>query len=228
MPSGTIVVRAMFSPMSRWSICSARATSRSSASTRGVTTWRRLKARSCFVNVAARSAALMISWASSRRGSSVERLEQQLCVAPHRHQQIVEVVRDAAGEAPDRFELLRLAQLVVALLRFLVPMAQAGRHRIEGRAVVVASTLPRSGTWRSQLPPAISVAACARSRSGWLMRRLNTKLPASAMARMPAPAASNRRRISSTNCAVGRQFCSRTRRPAWVDPFGDNGNAPTT
>ena len=60
------------------------------------------------------------------------RVEQQLRVTPHGHQQIIEVVRDASGKAPDRFELLRLAQLVVALLRFLVPMAQAGRHRIEG------------------------------------------------------------------------------------------------
>ena len=34
-------------------------------------------------------------------------------VAHHRHQDVVEVVRDASGELPDGFHLLRLAQLIL-------------------------------------------------------------------------------------------------------------------
>ena len=33
------------------------------------------------------------------------------------HEQVVEIVRDAAGEPADRLHLLRLAQLLVALLQ---------------------------------------------------------------------------------------------------------------
>src|SRR5208282_1307022 len=40
-----------------------------------------------------------------------ETLEQKLGVAGDHHQQVVKVVRDAAGEAADRFHLLRLTQL---------------------------------------------------------------------------------------------------------------------
>ena len=42
-------------------------------------------------------------------------LAQQVEIAHHRHQQIVEVMRDAAGELPDRLHLLRLAQLLLRL-----------------------------------------------------------------------------------------------------------------
>ena len=40
-------------------------------------------------------------------------LAQQLEIAEHRGQQVVEVVRHAAGELADRFQLLQLAQLVL-------------------------------------------------------------------------------------------------------------------
>ena len=40
-------------------------------------------------------------------------LAQQIEVAHHRHQQIVEIMRDAAGELADGLHLLRLAQLLL-------------------------------------------------------------------------------------------------------------------
>ena len=42
-------------------------------------------------------------------------LAQQIEIAHHRHQQIVEIVRDAAGELADRLHLLRLPQLLLGL-----------------------------------------------------------------------------------------------------------------
>ena len=42
-------------------------------------------------------------------------LAQQIEIAHHRHQQIVEIMRDAAGELADRFHLLRLPQLLLGL-----------------------------------------------------------------------------------------------------------------
>ena len=47
--------------------------------------------------------------------SLVEVLHEHLRVAVDGHQQIVEVVRDAAGEPADRLHLLRLPQLLLAL-----------------------------------------------------------------------------------------------------------------
>ena len=46
-----------------------------------------------------------------------EVLDEHLGVAVDGHQQIVEVVRDAAGEPSDRLHLLRLPQLLLALLQ---------------------------------------------------------------------------------------------------------------
>ncbi len=43
-------------------------------------------------------------------------LAQQIEVAHHSHQKIVEVMRDAAGELADRLHLLRLTQLFLRLL----------------------------------------------------------------------------------------------------------------
>ena len=47
------------------------------------------------------------------RGIVRQALAQQLEIAEHRGQQVVEVVRHAAGELADRFQLLQLAQLVL-------------------------------------------------------------------------------------------------------------------
>ena len=47
----------------------------------------------------------------------VDALQEDFRVAVNRHQQVVEIVRDTAGEPADRFHFLRLAQLFVALLQ---------------------------------------------------------------------------------------------------------------
>ena len=50
------------------------------------------------------------------RVAGFELAQQQIAVADHRGHQIVEVVRDAAGELADRLHLLRLAQLLLELV----------------------------------------------------------------------------------------------------------------
>ena len=47
--------------------------------------------------------------------------QQQINIAENDGQQIVEIVRDAAGKTPDRFHLLRLTQLLVAVGQLLRP-----------------------------------------------------------------------------------------------------------
>ena len=47
-------------------------------------------------------------------------LAHQFEAAEHRHQQIVEVVGDAAGELPDRLHLLRLKQRLARFFEFLL------------------------------------------------------------------------------------------------------------
>ena len=77
----------------------------------GSSTCLRLNASSCCVSAAARWPAFWISSRSARSGSSARRsLEQQLGVAENRRQQVVEVVRDAAGQPADALDLLRLRQ----------------------------------------------------------------------------------------------------------------------
>ena len=85
-----------------------------SSRTRGWSTWRRLKASSWRVRIAARSAAAAI-WSSSGSELAVASVEQGLRVAADHGEQVVEVVGDAAGEAADRLEPLRLAQLLLEL-----------------------------------------------------------------------------------------------------------------
>ena len=49
---------------------------------------------------------------AAQRGVGADALQQELGVPGDHHQQIVEVVGDAAGEAADGFHLLRLAELL--------------------------------------------------------------------------------------------------------------------
>src|SRR5439155_23118981 len=67
---------------------------------------------------------------------AVEPRLEQLAVAADRADHVVEVVRDLAGEAPDRLEFLRLAPLLLAspqrLLR-LAPLGEVARERREER-----------------------------------------------------------------------------------------------
>ena len=99
------------------------------------TCWR-LKASSCRVSAAARSPAFLISSALWCSGSlSGEPPEQDLGVAADGLDEVVEVVRDAAGEPADRLHLLHALQADLALEQALL-----GRLAIDG---------PRRGCWRS-------------------------------------------------------------------------------
>ena len=106
----------MSSLISRRSSFSSCRTSVLMSTTCGCSICRRLNASSCRVSDAARSPADWISTRSCRSGSSVGHVvEHQVAVAENRRQQVVEVVRDAAGELADRLHLLRLAQLLFEL-----------------------------------------------------------------------------------------------------------------
>ena len=50
---------------------------------------------------------------------ALHRCFEQLSVAPHQRQQVIEVVRDAASQPANRLHFLRLPQLVVAFPGFL-------------------------------------------------------------------------------------------------------------
>ena len=73
----------------------------------------RLKASSWRVSAGARSAA----WRSPGRAAQVrvgaDAFEQEFGVSRDDREQVVEVMRDAAGEASDGFHLLRLAELLL-------------------------------------------------------------------------------------------------------------------
>ena len=106
----------MSSPIRRRSIGPVLATTSFRSSTCGCSTCWRLNASSWRVSAGRASAA---RWISSRRRCSVgivrgQLVEQQLGVAVDDREQVVEVVRDAAGQPADRFHLLRLAQLLLA------------------------------------------------------------------------------------------------------------------
>ena len=76
--------------------------------------WRRAKAsRRCVSGGAALGALRGAVDQAFRDGIVRQPLAQKLEIAQHRGQQVVEVVRHAAGELADRFQLLQLAQLVL-------------------------------------------------------------------------------------------------------------------
>ena len=87
---------------------------------RGLSGWRRAKVSNCRVSVSPREAAARI--ASQRADVLLVRqpAHQSLGLAAYDHQEIVEVVRDAAGELAERLHFLRLRELRLrALERFL-------------------------------------------------------------------------------------------------------------
>ena len=91
---------------------------------RGCMTCLRLKASSWRVSAAARlRGALDLLDVRAARIAGVEAVEEQVRVAEDRGQHVVEVVRDAAGEAADRLHLLRLAQLHLARAQRLLGLA---------------------------------------------------------------------------------------------------------
>ena len=98
----------------------------------GSSTRLRLKARSCAVRPAARRPAARISSRSSRTGLvRFEDRQHRLAEAVDDHQHVVEVVRDAAGEAAERLHLLRLAHLRLEVLaRRVVEDVAVDRHQL--------------------------------------------------------------------------------------------------
>ena len=108
------MTRSMSSPIMRVSILMFSVATSFRLTIRGASICLRLKARSCRVSDEARSAALAISWAGTAQVRlGAETFQQKFRVARDHHQQIVEVVRDAAGQAADGFHLLRLPQLLL-------------------------------------------------------------------------------------------------------------------
>ena len=77
---------------------------------------RRLKVNNCRVRFAARSAASPICRAESKASSGRARERQQRRVPLDDGQDVVEIVRHAAGQLADRFHLLRLPQLCLQAL----------------------------------------------------------------------------------------------------------------
>src|SRR6516162_5908135 len=125
------------SPISGLSIWAMPATTPLRSSTRGWSICWRLKARSCWVSDAARSAVFLTS-STSRRWRVVGGQPQQQELRPARDdgQEIVEVVRDAAGELADRFHLLDLSELRLALPERLLRARALGdveHGRLDGR-----------------------------------------------------------------------------------------------
>ena len=75
--------------------------------------WRRLKVSNCRVSPAARSAACAICCAERAPLLVQFRGRQQRGVAVNDGENVVEIVRDAAGELADGLHFLRLAQLLL-------------------------------------------------------------------------------------------------------------------
>ena len=102
------------------------------STTCGSITCLRLKARSWRTRRAARSEAPMTCCRLAQaRIVRVEAPAQQLAVAHDHHEQVVEVVGDAAREPADRLHLLRLAQLLLEpppLLLGLAPLRDVQEH----------------------------------------------------------------------------------------------------
>ena len=91
------------------------ATTSFTATTRGWRTWRRLNASSCLVSAAAFSRRLLdpVHELAQVRPVGRQLVGEQRGVAEYAGQQVVEVVRDAAGEAADALHLLGLEQLLL-------------------------------------------------------------------------------------------------------------------
>ena len=98
------------------------------SSRRGCITCLRLKASSWRVRPAARfGGALDLLDVGAARIAGVEAVEDQVGVAEDGREHVVEVVRDAAGEPADRFHLLRLAQLRLAVPQRLLGLPALGQ-----------------------------------------------------------------------------------------------------
>jgi len=133
-----------------------------SANSRDRVAWRRLNASSWRVRAAPRSTDCLISRLLARRVLLRQLHQHQIGRAHDAHQDVVEVVGDAAGEPADRLELLRLAQLFLQRAPTGDVAEESGhdpgapRHRQLEREVAAVGALP----------PQLELAPCKRSAAG--------------------------------------------------------------
>ena len=85
----------------------------------GCSGWRRAKASSCEDSLAPRSTAALHAAQALLQDRAASRREQlqQLHIAADNMQDVIEVVRDAAGELADRLQLLRMMQRAARFLQ---------------------------------------------------------------------------------------------------------------
>ena len=123
--------------------------------------------------------------------------QQQVGRAHDAHQDVVEVVRDAAGEPADRFELLRLAQLFLER----APLGDVADEAGEDRAAVAPMRATVNSTGNSlpsaRRPRQLELAAGERRRA----RSVMYSLSASELLSPDRPAAAAARR-SGRGCRV--------------------------
>ena len=132
-----VVTISMFSPSVRRSKSDIEARIVSILAPRGSSGWRREKTSSLCVKHGAAPGRIegVGRPAMQPRLAFLGMALQHLKIAEHGGQQIVEVVRDAAGELADRFELLRLPQLrlgPLALRHGLAALAVCRHQRFVG------------------------------------------------------------------------------------------------
>ena len=127
---------------------------------------RRANASRRWVSVAPRCAPCIAP--SIRRASSDRRhvLAQQLEIAEHRHQQVVEVVRHAAGELADHLHLLRLAQRSSARSRCSIS-ASTRRVRVAPVRRVRSRRAPPASRWLDAGARQLRAVAISARASYW-------------------------------------------------------------
>ena len=109
----------MSSPISRVSILKFSVTTAFRSRTLGVSICLRLKASNWRVSAVARFGGVGDFLCGATYGRiGADALQQELAVAGDDHQQIIEVVRNAAGEAADSFHFLGLTELLLERAMF--------------------------------------------------------------------------------------------------------------
>ena len=181
--------------------------------------WRRAKASRRWVSAAAALGALhgAVDQPFDRRIVR-QPLAQQLEIAVIGGQQVVEVVRHAAGQLADRFQLLRLSWQ----LGDRAPHAQRSslaHPALERRASRAALAAPRRRGARLVLAPAAAQGRCATLTSvvGWNGRSRKVTLPSSSSSRAAPVALRARRR----GWSAGRR--ASPTRPAGRQPAPTSG-----
>ena len=104
----------------------------------------REKASSCAVSFEPRSAALKALPASRKLRGRSSRATDQVEIADDRGQQIVEIMRDAAGQLADRLHLLRLDQRRLRLSRCAISFLQLRIGVVEIGRPLLDALLPAS------------------------------------------------------------------------------------